>query len=242
MPRPRRPWTVTRHEPIEELDENLWAVDGDVPGYPSTARFHRRMHIVKLFDGRLVFHNAIPLDDAALGKIAAWGKPAILIVPMHLHMMDAHAFQERLELSVYTSTAARPLVEQTVRVAGTLEELPRDPALRCEPLSGTRFGEAAYVVQSGPRASLLFCDAIHNSNQAGTGFAGLMFRLMGFYGPEPKVPPMYKLRAVSDKPALKRDLLRLAETPGLVRLVPSHGAIVANDPAGALRRAAEAAL
>jgi hypothetical protein len=157
-------------------------------------------------------------------------------------MIDAHAFQERLELSVYTSSAARALIEQTVRVTGTLEELPRDPALRCEPLAGTRFGEASYVVQSGPRASLLFCDAIHNSNLASSGLAGLMFRLMGFYGPEPKIPPLYKLRAVSDKPALKRDLLRLAATPGLVRLVPSHGAIVASDPAGALRRAAEAGL
>jgi hypothetical protein len=41
--------------------------------------------------------------------------------------------------------------------------------------------------------------------------------------------------------ALKRDLLRLAETPNLVRLVPSHGEIVEQDAAGALRRAAERA-
>jgi hypothetical protein len=47
---------------------------------------------------------------------------------------------------------------------------------------------------------------------------------------------------VSDKKALKADLLRLAETPDLVRLVPSHGRIVATDPAGAIRRAVEAAL
>lgn len=36
-----RPWIVTRHDPIEEIDTNLWAVSGDVPGFPPTARFQR---------------------------------------------------------------------------------------------------------------------------------------------------------------------------------------------------------
>ncbi len=97
------------------------------------------------------------------------------------------------------------------------------------------------MVKSGPRSSLLFCDAIHDS-RPGRGFHGFMFRLMGFTGQEPKVPPFFKLRAVKDKTALKADLVRLAETPGLVRLVPSHGRIVTNDPAGAIRRAVEKAL
>ena len=42
-----RPWKVTRHDPIEKIDENLWAVNGDVPGYPPAARFQRRMQIVE---------------------------------------------------------------------------------------------------------------------------------------------------------------------------------------------------
>jgi hypothetical protein len=65
-----------------------------------------------------------------------------------------------------------------------------------------------------------------------------MFRLLGFAGDGPKVPPMYKVRALRDGKALKRDLLRLADTPGLVRLVPSHGSVVSRDPAAALRNAA----
>jgi len=235
-----RPWTVTRHDPIEKIDENLWTVNGDVPGFPPAARFHRRMHVVKLSDGRLVFHNAVPLGDTALAEVMAWGKPSILIVPHHLHAMDAHGFQARLGLPVFTSRAAVEKVRAIVKVDGTLEELPKDPALRCEPLAGTKFGEAAYVVRTGPRASLIFCDAIINSRHGG-GFAGFLFRLLGFTGPEPKMAGAYKLRAVSDKAALKRDLLRLAETPGLVRMVPSHGEIVVRDPAGAIRRAAERA-
>lgn len=233
-----RPWIVTRHDPIEKIDDNLWAVNGDVPGFPPAARFPRRMQIVKLSDGRLVFHNAVPLDDAALAEVRAWGKPAILIVPHHLHAMDAHAFQAKLALSAFTAKVAAEQVKAIVDVDGTLEDLPKDPALRVEPLAGTRFGEAAYVVQSGPRRSLIFCDAIMNARHGG-GFAGLVFRLLGFTGSEPRVAFGYKLRAVSDKAALRRDLLRLADTPGLARVVPSHGEIISNDPAGALRRAAE---
>jgi hypothetical protein len=230
-----RPWTVTRHDPIEKLEENLWVVNGDVPGFPPAARFQRRMQIVKLSDGRLAFHNAVPLDDAALDEVRAWGKPSILIVPHHLHAMDAHSFQAKLGLSAYTARQAREKVRTIVEVTGTLDDLPRDPALRCEPLSGTKFGEAAYVVSSAGRASLVFCDAIMNSRPGG-GFAGFVFNVLGVTGPEPR---MYRLRAVSDTAALKHDLLRLAETQGLVRIVPSHGEIVERDAAGAIRRAVE---
>jgi hypothetical protein len=235
-----RPWIVTRHDPIEKLDVNLWAVNGDVPGFPTSARFERRMQIVKLSEGSLVFHNAIPLDDAALAQVRAWGRPAILIVPHHLHAMDAHAFREKLDLRVFTSRVTVEKVRAILGVDGTLEELPADPALRCEPLGGTKFGEAAYVVHSGTRASLILCDAIMNS-RPGEGVPAVVFRLLGFAGAEPRVAFGYRLRAVSDKAALKRDLLRLAETPNLVRLVPSHGEIVTEDAAGVLRRAAQRA-
>jgi len=236
MPTPR-PWIVTPHGPIEEIDENLWGVVSPVPAFPKGTGMDRRMSIVKLSDGRLVFHNAVPLDDATLAKVAAWGKPAILIVPMHLHAMDARAFREKLGVVVYTSKATVDKVREIVEVAGTLEDMPADPALRCEPLAGTRFGEAAWVVQSGPRAGLLFCDAIHNS-RPGTGFNAFMFKIMGFTGPDVRTPPFFKLRAVTDKPALKRDILRLADTPGLAHIVPSHGHVVSAEPASVLRAAA----
>ncbi|MGZ6125435.1 MAG: hypothetical protein ACXWLR_10785 [Myxococcales bacterium] len=212
-----------------------------MPDFPRGSGMDRRMSIIRLGDGRLVFHNAVPLDDRALAQVTAWGKPAILIVPMHLHAIDAPGFREKLGLEVFTSRVTLDKVRAVVPVAGTLDELPLDPSLRCEPLAGTRFGEAAYVVKSGPRASLLFCDAIHDS-RPGSGFQGFMFRVMGFTGQEPKVPPFFRLRAVTDKKALRADLLRLADTPGLVRLVPSHGRIVTSDPSGAIRRAVERAL
>lgn len=53
-----------------------------------------------------------------------------------------------------------------------------------------------------------------------------------------KTPPFFKLRAVSDKAALKRDILKLADTPGLARIVPSHGLVVDTEAAAPLRTAA----
>jgi hypothetical protein len=237
MAKTSRPWTVLAHSAIEFIDDNLWGVVSAVPDFPTGTGMDRRMSIVRLGDGRLVFHNAVPLDEPTLAKVAAWGKPSFLIVPIHLHTMDAHAFREKLGLTVFTSKTVADKVRAILPVDGTLEDLPTDPALHCEQLGGTRFGEAAWVVRCGARSSLLFCDAVQNS-RPGRGFGGFMFKLMGFTGSELKSPPFYKRRAVTDRAALKRDLLRLSETPGLARIVPSHGEIVEQDAPAALRKAA----
>ncbi len=234
MAKAPRPWTVVPHSPVEEIDDNLWGVTSDVPGFPQGCGMNRRMCIVRLGDGRLVFHNAVPLDEPTLAKVAAWGQPSILIVPMHLHALDAHAFRVRLGVRVFTARAVVDRVRAILPVDGTLDELPADAALRCAPLAGTKFGEAAWIVHSGARASVLFCDAFHNS-RPGRGVNGFLFKLMGFTGPAPTVPPLYQRRAVADGAALARDLLRLADTPGLARLVPSHGEIVDADAAAVLR-------
>src|SRR5262249_62050579 len=125
------------------------------------------------------------LADAALAKVTAGGKPSILIIPMPLHAIDAHAFREKLGVAVYTSKTVVDKVRALVPVEGTLDEVPADPALRCEPLGGTRFGETAWIVKSGPRASLLFCDAVHNS-RPGVGFGGFMFHLLRFPRSDPR--------------------------------------------------------
>ncbi len=241
MAKAPRPWIVTPHGPLEKLDDNLWALRSALPGLPRTAGFDRVMHIVRLADGRLVFHNAVPMDEPTLAELRAWGKPALLLVPHHLHAMDAHAFREKLGLQVYTGPVSVDKVRRILPVDGTFDQLPKMDELRAFPLGGTKFGEFAFILQTGPRASVLFCDAVHN-NARGSGFHGFMFNLMGFAGTAPKVPPFYKLRAVSDRAQLKADLLKLAATPGLQRLVFSHGAVVSQDAPGALRAAAEAGL
>lgn len=237
MPKPPRPWIVTRHDPLRQLDDNLWEIFGDVPGFPPGVPFSRRMIIARLSDGRLVFHNAVPVDETALAAIRALGTPSILLVPHHLHAIDAHAFREKLGLRVYSARVSRDKTGAILPIDGTFEELPADPAISIVHLPSSRFGEVALVVNSGPRKSLVLCDIVVNVPH-GTGFTGFMFRLLGFTGPEPKLPVPVRLRAFPNKAAVKKDLLALADTPGLARVIPSHGPIVEADPAGSLRRIA----
>ncbi len=38
-----------------------------------------------------MFFNAIPLEDELLEEVNAWGKPAMLVVPHHQHMVPCHS-------------------------------------------------------------------------------------------------------------------------------------------------------
>jgi hypothetical protein len=121
------------------------------------------------------------------------------------------------------------------RLAGCLEDPPEDPDVSFEPVAGSKFGEPVQRVRSGDRVSLVFCDAIQAHGDA----QPLLFRMLGFSGP-PRVTPLFRLLFTRDRAALKAHLSRLAETPGLARLVPCHGYVDVRDAAGALRRAAAA--
>jgi hypothetical protein len=232
MAKAPRPWIVTRHDPIQKLEENLWTVAGDVPG----VAIQRRMSIVKLSNGELLFFNAVPLSDEVLEEVRAWGRPSMLLVPHDNHMIDAHAFRAKLSLNLFGPKEQRDKIAARIELAGPFEAIPTDPAVSVEALPGTKLGEPVISVRSGDRVSLLFGDAIQNTPKSSLG---LPFRLMGFGG-GPKVVPVFKMMFVKDKPRLRAKLGELADTPGLARIVPCHGDIATTDAAGALRAAGAA--
>ena len=144
MPRPPRPWIVTRHDPIEKLEDNLWSVCGDVPGIP----FTRRMFIIKRADGSLMFFGmAIPLEEAALAEVTAWGRPAILVTHDQ-HMIDAWLFSEKLGLRVYGPKACEAKMRARAEMTGTREDVPARPHHRIAPVDGAKTGEPAVIVPS----------------------------------------------------------------------------------------------
>ena len=232
-----RPWIVAPHEALRQLEDNLWTVDGVVPTIPGHS-FPRKMMIVRRQDGTLLLHNAMPLDEPRLAELLALGRPEILVAPSPFHCIDAHAVKARLGCKLYCPGPSAAAIGQVVKVDGTLGQLPADPAVRFEPLAGTRTGEGVFFVESagGARVSLLFCDAILNVPHL-PGFFGFVWKLLGFTG-GPRCGPMWLKRAVHDRAALRRDLERLATTPKLHRLVPSHGPAIEEDPAGVLGRVA----
>jgi len=232
---PPRPWTVSPHGPLEKVEPNLWLVDGWLPKSP----IRRRMAIVRCDDGQLVFHNAVPLEPAAMAEVEAWGRPSVLVVPNAYHRLDIHAFKERYPgMRLLCPAAIEARVGPVAAVDGHLDALPGAPALRAEPLDGVSNGEAVLVVGSGGRVSLLFADVLMN-NVAPPGLGGLLLRLIGSAG-GPRVTRLARLLMVRDRAALRAHLLRLAALPGLTRLVPSHGTVTSSDSAAVLAAVAVA--
>lgn len=227
---PPRPWTVLPHGPLEPIDANAWAVTAALP----RGKVDRRMTVVRRSDGRLLFHNAVPLEEPAMRALEARGEPAFLVVPTALHRLDVHAWKARYPAcAVLAPPGAAAAVGKVVRVDGTLDALPPDPALEVQLLDGTRAREAALVVRGPGGASLLFGDAVMNLPHL-PGVEGLLLRVLGSTG-GPRVTRLARLLLVADRRALAAHLARLAAIPGLARLVPSHGAIVAERPAEVLR-------
>jgi hypothetical protein len=98
--------------------------------------------------------------------------------------------------------------------------------------------EAVVSVRSGGRVSLCFFgDAVMNLPPR-PGVRGLLWRLLGSNG-RPRVTRIARWFIVGDRAVFREHLLRLAARPGLGRVVPCHGGIVAEDAAGVLRRTAE---
>jgi hypothetical protein len=195
------------------------------------------MFIIKRSDGTLMsFGMAIPLDDAALTEVTAWGHPAILVVTHDQHMIDARAFAEKLGLKVYGPKPCGAKMRARAEIAGMLEDVPPDPNVQIAAVVGTKNGEPAVIVKSdgGRRVSLLISDVLQNNSKASLGL------LPRGFGGGPKVVPVFRMMFVRDKAALKRQLTEWADLPGLARLVPCHGDAVTSDVAEQLRAAAAA--
>lgn len=234
MPKSNRTWTVLPHDPIEELDDNLWRVVGTLGNMP----LKRVMTLAKRADGGVVVHNAVPLDDASMKRLDDWGKVTAIIVPNGYHRLDAPVFAERYpEARVYCPAGARRKVEEVVRVDGTYEDFPADDAVSFVTLDGTAAREGVMVVKGPGGTTLVFNDVIFNMKHL-SGFTGFVFRRVTQSTGGPRVSRLIRWFVAKDARALRAHLERLADTPGLARVIVSHGSMVTDDPAAMVRTAA----
>jgi hypothetical protein len=230
-----RPWTVTSHGPIVQHDEGLWSVNASLP---PPAHLPRRMTVARRADGTLVLYNAIPLEDAAMRELESFGAPAHLVLPNGFHRLDLHAFGLRYPaLRVWCPPRDRARVEERVKVAGAIEDLPPDPELSFIALEGMKNREPLLRVRRAGRVSLMFGDAVFNLKTL-AGVDGLVMRLLGSVG-GPRVTRIAQWIAISDKHALADHLRRIAGEPGLTRLLFSHGDPIEADAPRVLREVAD---
>lgn len=230
-----RTWTVLPHEDIVELADNLWHVTGSLPGMS----LKRTMVVVKLQDGSLVLHNPIALEEQAQARLEAWGAPALLVIPNRWHRLDARIFKDRYPAAkVVCPAAAVSRVERVVPVDLTYDDFPEDADVVVRHVDGTRRREGVMIVRHGETATIVFNDLIFNMPHL-HGFTGFVLRRLTGSTGGPKVTRIARLFLVDDNPAVAGDLRRLADTPGLSRIIVSHQDVIATDPAGILRRLAD---
>jgi hypothetical protein len=226
-------WKVLPHGPIESLGERLRVVEGGLPDMP----LKRVMSVVRLDDGGLLIHGAVALNPAVMAELEAWGTPKILLVPNPWHRLDAPAFKRRYpKLQIYCPTGARARVERAVPVDGTYAELPPTGPLTIRYLDGVGEREGYLELREPDGVTLIFNDAIFNQPHL-PGLFGFIYKLIGSSGGA-RVTRLLKLAMVKDKAALKAQLLKLADTPQLARIIIMHGARVDAEPGAFLRQVA----
>ncbi|MCB9649213.1 MAG: hypothetical protein H6730_21795 [Deltaproteobacteria bacterium] len=224
-------WKVLPHGPLEQLEENLWRVEGALAGMP----LKRVMTVARRSDGKLVLHNGIALEEPLMAELEALGEPAVLVVPNGYHRLDAPAYKARYpKIEVVCPKGARKKVEEKVPVDRTYDEVPEDRDVVIRHVAGLGEGEGVMVVRSGEHASLVLNDLVFNMPHV-PGVTGFVLRHVTQSTGGPHVTRIAKLFLIKDKKALRADLEALAATPGLVRIIVSHHLMVSEDPAGLLR-------
>jgi hypothetical protein len=232
MPKPFETWTVLPHKPIEKLEDNLWRVEGRID------QLRRVMVVVRLADGRLVIWNGIALDELEMKELEAWGKPAFLIVPNGLHRMDARIWKQRYPaLTVIAPPNSKKKIEQIVAVDRTDADF-GDPRVTLSFPECAVGKEAMLRVDHAAGTTIVLNDLVMNMRH-GPGFSGFMFKLMGFTADKPNVPLPTRMLLIKDKPGLKTLLNQLADTPGLKRVIVSHGDVIEGAAAEGLRQATQ---
>lgn len=228
-------WKVLAHGPIQKLSDNLWWVQGALPGMS----LKRVMVLARLGDGRLVIHNAIALQDEAMKELESWGTPAFLVVPGASHRLDAAAYKRRYpRLQVIAPKGAREAVEEVVPVDLGYEDVPPLPGLQFAPLPGVADAEGVMLVDSADGVSVVLNDAVFNMDRK-RDVLGFLFTTVLGSATGPRVSRLAKLTLVKDKAALKAELERLAATPKLQRLIVAHEKVASGaDARNALLRAA----
>jgi hypothetical protein len=223
-------WNVRPHGPIEKLSDRLWRVEARL----ETIDLRRVMTVARRADGSLIVHNAIPLGEAEMAELDAWGKVATIVVPNRFHRLDARPFAERYpEARVLCPRGATRHVQKAVAVAGSYEDLPPDGTVDLISLDGTKAREGVMIVR-GDVTSVVLNDAVFNMDHAG-GLFGFLLRLIGASG-KPCVEVGMKWLMISDKKAFRAHLESLAALPRLTHVVVSHHKVIVDDPAAVLRQ------
>ncbi len=228
-------WTVLPHGKLTRIDDHILSVVGAL--HMPLGDFPRRMTVVRLANGNLVVFSAIALDEAEMTALETFGTPTYLIVPSEIHRMDAKIWKDRYpNMIVIAPSGAKDKVEEVVHVDQTIASF-EDPNVQLVIVAGTQQGDVALQVRTSMGTTLIVNDVIWNVEPR-PGLGGRLFKLLGLTKNEPQVPKIVRMRTIKDKAAF-RDQLETWAKLDIIRIIPSHGAIVTQDPSATLHHLAE---
>lgn len=229
-------WTVEPHDEIARIDDGLLTVAGDM--HMRLGRLPRRMTVARLAAGGTAIWSAIALREPDMARIEALGRPTWLIVPGIAHRRDARIWKDRYPaMKVLCPAGAAKAVAEAVPVDATTDPF-GDSAVRFETVPGLAEVEAALLVRRAGRLSLIVNDILANVRHPHGLGARAMTRLFGFGRLRPQIPRIVRRRFVKDASALAAAFRRWAQQPDLVRIVPSHGDVIEDEPRAVLTRIA----
>ena len=226
-------WVTYPHGPLEKLADNLWYVQGTLPHMP----IGRAMTVIKKSTGALVLHSPIALDDEGMRALETLGEIDTLLIPNGWHRIDLARYAKRFpQAAIYAPNGAVAKVEEIVKLSGTYDTFPRDPAIELETLRGVGEAEGVVKVSSHDGATLIFNDCIFNLEHF-PGIFGTVYRFLGSTG-GPKVTRIFRMMAAKSKNELYAHLAELSSHPSLKRIVVSHGKLIDEKASDVLREIA----
>lgn len=229
-------WKVFPHGPVERIDEGILSVEGEIR--MPLGRFPRRMTVVALRDGQTAVFSPVCLHERAMREIEKLGPPVFLIVPNGFHRLDSRPWKKRYpEITVVCPPGAKERVEKALPVDAVTDVL-NDPSVRFVLVDGMRNAEGALVVRRQAGTTLILNDAISNVRHPKGLGANIMARLFGFGVKRPQMAREVRWFLVGDKCALATRLREWAAMPDLRRIIVSHGDMIDEAPAEALRAVA----
>lgn len=221
-------WTVLPHQPLEEIHDNFWRVEGKMENGT-----RRTMSLARLRDGRVLVNNPIALEDELMAKIDGWGEVAAILVPNAFHRQDARIMHQRYpKAKAYAPRRAIGAAGKATEIAGSFDDVPRDDTVKVFHLDGMKDREGVIEVHSEGAVTQVYCDVLLNMPQM-SGVFGFLLHPTGQFS----VPRATRWFFVSDAAAARAHLERLASVDGLDRLVPGHGDDVVGEAGLKLREA-----
>jgi len=216
---------IFAHGLPQEVAPGLWQVEGSLP-FP----VKRNMTVHRLADGTLLLYSVVAMNEEGMKALERLGKPAVMVVPLSSHTMDAAFYKRRYpELRVFAAPDVAKKLGGAVAVDGGPDAL-RELGIRHHQVPGLKHTELHLDLDVGDGRALVVCDLL------GLGGRGLLSRVLG----PPKgggIARAAKWGLIRDKGEV-RDYLRALDTTGLRLIASAHSAPVLEDPAGLLARAA----